>query len=93
MLADNVIAYQVTAMAEEFPDEHFPVRPAYRKAMYHRLMLIVDELNFKMQELLKESPDETDAVLQRELLALQEGYEQAFIRAVRKEDECESAAE
>lgn len=56
-------------------------------------MLIVDELNFKMQELLKESPDETDAVLQRELLALQEGYEQAFIRAVRKEDECESAAE
>ena len=85
-LAEKVIAYQVKDMQAEFPDECFPVRPPYRKAMYHRLMVIVDELNYKMAELLKESPDETDAELKEQLMALQEGYEQDFIRQARKED-------
>ena len=86
-LADKIVAYQVKAMGEEFPDERFPVRPPYRTAMYQRLMQIVDELNYKMSELLKESPDETDAALKAQLMALQEGYEQEFIRQVRREDE------
>ncbi len=84
-LAEDIISKQVEAMQDEFPDEHFPVRPPYRKAMYHRLMVIVAELNNKMNELLEESPDDTDAVLRKQLMALQEGYEQDFIRKVRKE--------
>src|ERR1051325_93941 len=40
-LAEKIIAYQVKAMQDEFPDERFPVRPLYRRAMYQRLMLIV----------------------------------------------------
>lgn len=91
-LAQKIIAYQVKAMQAEFPDERFPVRPPYRKAMYHRLTLIVDELNYKMAELLEESPDETDAALKEKLMALQEGYEQDFIRQVRKEEETGPAA-
>ena len=86
-LAEKIITDQVDSMQSEFPDEAFPVRPPYRKAMYQRLMVIVDELNHKMKELLEESPDETDAELQRQLMALQEGYEQEFIRQVRKEED------
>lgn len=89
-LADTIIADQVAAMQAEFPDEEFPVRPPYRRAMYQRLMLIVDDLNYKMKELLEESPDETDAALQEQLMALQEGYEHDFIRQVRKEEEKEN---
>ncbi len=86
-LAEKIITHQVKDIQAEFPDERFPVRPPYRKAMYHRLALIVDELNYKMAELLKESPDETDAALENQLMALQEGYEQDFIRQVRKEED------
>ena len=86
-LAEKIIACQVMDIQAEFPDEKFPVRPPYRKAMYHRLMVIVDELNWKMDELLKESPDETDAALKERLMALQESYEHDFIRQVRKEDD------
>jgi hypothetical protein len=86
-LAEKIIADQVRSIQEEFPDEQFPVRPAYRKAMYHRLMVIVDELNYKMDELLEESPDETDQELKQQLMQLQEGYEKNFISQVRKERE------
>lgn len=86
-LADKVVAHQVSAMKTEFPEEQFPVSPPYRKAMYHRLMVIVDELNTKMDELLEESPDETDEPLKKKLMALQEGFEQEFIDAVKIVDE------
>jgi hypothetical protein len=85
-LAESIVHRQVQAMQAEFPDEQFPVRPPYRKAMYHRLLLLVDELNNKMNELLEESPDETDEALLKTLQGLQEGYEQAFIEQVRKVD-------
>jgi len=85
-LAERIVADQVTAMQEEFPKECYPVRPPYRRAMYQRLMLIVDELNKKMTELLHASPDEADEELKTRLMALQEGYEQTFITKVRKED-------
>ncbi len=52
-----------------------------------KVLVLHDELNYKMQELLEESPDETDAALQEHLIPLQEGYEQDFVRGVRKEDE------
>jgi hypothetical protein len=86
-LAEKIVSAQVAAMRSEFPNERFPVRPPYRKAMYHRLVLIVDELNYKISELLKESPDESDAQLKEKLMSLQEGYEQDFIRQVRKVEE------
>lgn len=85
-LADEVVRHNVQSMKEEFPDEKFPVRPPYRKAMYHRLMNIVDELNQKIAELLDESPDETDEPLKEQLMQLQESYEQQFLQQVRKVD-------
>jgi len=84
-LADIVVAKHVALMAKEFPDEYFPVRPNYRKAMYHYLVAITDELNQKMDELLEESPDETDDELKDILMGMQEEYEKAFIAGVRKD--------
>lgn len=82
-LADKVVTENVAALKTEFPNEEFPVSPAYRKAMYQHLMAIVDELNSKMDELLEESPDETDEPLKQKLMALQEGFEQEFIDSVK----------
>ncbi len=86
-LAEKIIADQVAVMAEQFPDETYPVRPPYRRAMYEHLMIIVDELNGQMEELLAEAPDEADEVLKEKLMHLQESYEQEFVRQVRKEED------
>jgi len=85
-LAEEVVAKHVSLMEKEFPDEYFPVRPPYRKAMYNYLLAIIDELNHKMKELLEESPDETDQELEEILMAMQEKYEHDFVMKVRKED-------
>jgi Skp family chaperone for outer membrane proteins len=84
-LAEEVINRHVAALQQEFPDERFPVRPPYRRSVYHHLLQIVDDLQHKMQELLEESPDETDAELQDTLSALQEQYERDFAIRTRKE--------
>lgn len=84
-LAAQVLAKHIQEMENEFPEEYFPVRPPYRRAVYHHLLKMVDELNQKIGELLDESPDETDEPLHKQLMALQEGYELEFVRKVRKE--------
>lgn len=83
-LAEAVLQKHVNAIVEEFPDERFPVRPPYRRSMYQHLLQMVDELNQKMDELLEESPDETDAPLKEQLMALQESYERRFALETQK---------
>lgn len=82
--ANRIVGHQVAAMQAKFPDERYPMRPQYRRAMYERLRAIVDELHWQMEELLTDAPDGQDAKLKDRILALQEDYEQDFIRQVRK---------
>lgn len=86
-LAEKVVDEHVRAIQQEFPDERYPVRTPYRKAVYNHLLQIVDDLVREMDELLEESPDETDDELKACLSSLQEEYERDFSTRTRKEKE------
>ena len=52
--------------------------------MYHRLMVIVDELNFKMNEFLEDSPEQTDAAFKYHVTNLKDNFEQPFVDYVNR---------